>query len=163
MYYFTDDSGRIFDHPVKGTDNNRLSLSQAEETRDGIVDFSDSSAADSTTISENKVLFWILSVAISITTWSVICFGTGGCDGEPILAIGTLIGAIIATLFCGGLMHEYNLKSALYAGGASLLGMIGAVIMIMIVCAVIAVVMAFSMITLSIVLAMLLIGLVSGS
>ena len=152
MYYFTDDSGRIFDHPVKGTDNNRLSLSQAEETRDGIVDFSDSSAADSTTISENKALFWILSLAISITISGAICFGTDGCDGEPILVLGTLIGAIAGTVYCGSFVYEYNLKSALFAGGASILGMIAAVILIIIVCAVIAVVMAFSMITLSIVL-----------
>ena len=161
--YFTDDSGRIFDHPVKGTDNNRLSLSQAEETRDGIVDFSDSSAADSTTISENKVLFWILSVAISTTISGVICFGTDGCDGEPILVLGTLIGAIAATVYCGSLMREYNLKSALCAAGASVLGMIAALILITIVCLVIAVAMALVTFSISIVLAMLLIGLFSGS
>lgn len=156
---YIDDSGRIYDcRPVNRTDDsqNRLSLSQDN----GIVDFS--SAADST-ISENKMLFWMHSLAISTTIWAVICFGTGGCDGEPILAIGTLIGAIVATLYCGGLVCEYNLKSALYAGGASILGMIGTVILIMTVCVVIAVAMALMAFSIALGVAMLLIGLFSGS
>ena len=162
--YFTDDSGRIFDHPVNGTDDNRLSLSQAEETRDnGIVDFS--SAADSTISENNKMLFWVLTMAMCISIWAFIYFETDGCDGEPILAIATLIGAIAATLYCGGsLVCEYNLTSAfLCAAGASVLGMMAGFILITIVCIVIAVVMALITASISIVLAMLLIGLVSGS
>ena len=112
----------------------------------------------------NKIIFLALSMGMAITIWLVICcFGTDGCDGEPILVLGTLIGAIAATVYCASLMREYNLKSALCAGAASILGMIAAVILIIIVFAVIAVVMAFFMITLSLVLAMLLIGLISGS
>lgn len=158
---YIDDSGRIYDcRPVNRTDDsqNRLSLSQDN----GIVDFS--STTDNSISENNKIIFLDLSMGMAITIWLVICcFGTDGCDGEPILVLGTLIGAIAATVYCASLMREYNLKSALCAGAASILGMIASVIMIMTVCAVIAVVMAFSMITLSLVLAMLLIGLISGS
>ena len=158
---YIDDSGRIYDcRPVNRTDDsqNRLSLSQDN----GIVDFS--SAADSTIPENNKKLCWVLSMAMCIGIWAFINFATDGCDGDPILAIGTLIGAIVATLlYCGSMVREYNLKSACVGGASAIVGMIASVAIIIIIAFVIAVVMALITFFIAIGLSMLLIGLFSGS
>lgn len=158
---YIDDSGRIYDdcRRVNRTDDsqNRLSVSQDN----GIVDFS--STTDNSISENNKMLFWVLSMGMCICIWTFVYFATDGCDGEPILVLGTLVGAIAATVYRGSLMCEYNLTSSLFAGGASVLGMIGALILITIVCLVIAVAMALVTFSISIVLSMLLIGLFSGS
>lgn len=158
---YIDDSGRIYDdcRRVNRTDDsqNRLSVSQDN----GIVDFS--STTDNSISENNKMLFWVLSMGTCICIWPFVYFATDGCDGEPILVLGALVGAIAATVYCASLMREYNLKSALCAGAASILGMMAAVILIIIVCAVIAVVMALITVVLAISISMLLIGLFSGS